>query len=153
MFLALLLPGCVFVFLKLFGSNEFAVEPLFQNEVALPQGCPSVTFPYHLHDSIMSSLKIENDSVVLVVLRALTPEGDTQVRRIEEEFKGDAVHTVFVHNTPNFNGWKKCIFLLKEPFDLVLVDKVGTLRGQYISHDREDIDRLLTELAIILKKY
>jgi hypothetical protein len=48
---------------------------------------------------------------------------------------------------------KKCVFLLKEPFDLVMVDRAGVIRGQYTSNDREEVDRLIMEITIILKRY
>ena len=48
---------------------------------------------------------------------------------------------------------KKCVFFLKDRYDLVLVDRAGLIRGEYISDDREEVDRLLMELAILFKKY
>ena len=47
----------------------------------------------------------------------------------------------------------KCIFILEEPFDVALVDNKGRIRGQYNSADREEVDRLITELAILIRKY
>jgi len=50
-------------------------------------------------------------------------------------------------------AWKTCIFLLKKPYDVVLIDRKGLIRGQFVSDNREEIDRLITEVDIILKKY
>jgi hypothetical protein len=46
-----------------------------------------------------------------------------------------------------------CIFLLKAPYDVVMIDRKGLIRGQFVSDNREEIDRLMTEIDIILKKY
>jgi hypothetical protein len=153
--IALVLPGCVFVFLKIFGKNEFAVEPLY-NAVApeVPAGCSPVTVPYQVPDSIVKQLDFRQDSLVLVALGDLTADGITQLKRVDEEYSTDPIRqTVIGSSDPRMSFWKQCIFFLKEPFDLVLVDREGALRGQYSSNDREDVDRLLTEITIILKKY
>jgi hypothetical protein len=47
---------------------------------------------------------------------------------------------------------KDCVFLLHDPYDIVLFDKQGFIRGQYYSGDRDEIDRLILELSIILNK-
>jgi hypothetical protein len=160
--IALVLPGCVFVFLKIFGKNEFAVEPLYSAVAPeVPAGCSPVTVPYYVPDSIVKQLNFRQDSLsadkaglVLVMLGDLSADGITQLKRVDEEYNTDPVHqTVIGGSDPRMSSWKKCIFFLKEPFDLVLVDRKGALRGQYNSNDREDVDRLLTEITIILKKY
>ena len=46
---------------------------------------------------------------------------------------------------------KECVFLLNESYDMVLVDKYGFIRGQYLSSDRDELDRLIMEVAIILE--
>lgn len=153
--IALLLPGSIFVFLKIFGKNEFAVEPLYSTVAPeAPAGCYAVKAPYHLPDSIVQQLNFQKDTLVLVVMGNLSADGAIQLHRVEEQTKTDPLHMILVgNNARRLRLWKKCIFFLKEPFDLVLVDKKGALRGQYNSNDREDVDRLLTEITIILKKY
>jgi hypothetical protein len=42
---------------------------------------------------------------------------------------------------------------LAEPFDAVLVDSKRRIRGQYDLKDRDEVDRLITEVAIIFKQY
>ena len=51
------------------------------------------------------------------------------------------------------NGTTALQLAMREQFDLVLLDNEGTIRGQYVSDDREEMDRLITELSILLKKY
>src|SRR4051812_36054178 len=68
LFVALLLPGLIYTFLKMFGSNAFAVAPLFQEEVIVPDGCPDVQAPYHLPPNVFKTLSSgsEQDSLLLV---------------------------------------------------------------------------------------
>lgn len=155
LFLAFLLPVLIFLFLRYFGKNEFAVEPLFNTEAPeVPSGCAPVTIPYHVPDSIAKTLTLENDSLTLLVFGKPDKEALTQLTRVDEEYGGDAIHKKIIEPThPEYTSLKQCIFFLKEPFDLVLVDNRGMIRGQYVNNDREDVDRLLTEIAIILKKY
>ncbi|HEY9006492.1 MAG TPA: hypothetical protein VIM75_10170 [Ohtaekwangia sp.] len=154
LFLAFLLPILIFLFLKYFGKNEFAVAPLFVTEMPeMQSGCGPVTLPYHVQDSVLAALPWKQDSLILIVFGQPDKEATTQLKRIAEEVEGGIQQKIITEAEPNFVSLKKCTFLLQEPFDLVLVDKKGTIRGQYIASDREDIDRLLTEAAIILKKY
>ena len=59
LFLALGLPIVVFVFLKLFGKNQFAVAPLFQDSIQSPVGCNSFAYqtPYTIPDSLLTKLE------------------------------------------------------------------------------------------------
>jgi hypothetical protein len=155
LFLAFLLPVLIFLFLRFFGKNEFAVEPLYSTTPPeVPAGCAPVSIPYHIPDSITKTLTHEKDSLTLIVFGKPDKEAITQLERVDEEFAGDAVHRKIIEQThPQYTSLKQCIFFLKEPFDLVLVDRKGTIRGEYVTNDREEVDRLLTEIAIILKKY
>ena len=67
LFLALILPVCIFLFLKFFGRNDFEFNPLFSD--APPPGdanCLPVTTPYLVPDSVTSQLSIGNDSLVVI---------------------------------------------------------------------------------------
>jgi hypothetical protein len=154
LFLALLLPGLVFVFLKLFGRNEFAVAPLYQTTAPASRACGPVTIPYQVPDSVMSQLPLGNDSLVVVVFGEMSVDGEAQFTRVQAESKDDAVQLIaFKLPSPKNVAWKQCSFFLAEPFNTVLVDYTGRIRGEYDMNDRKEVDRLLTEMTIILKKY
>lgn len=155
LFLALIFPVLIFVFLKFFGRNEFAVTPLFtETNSEIPEGCLPVTFPYHVQDSVLRQLDFKEDSLVLVLFGAPNEEAKIQINRIMDEISNDEIRMVrFPVSGEKVLQWKKCIFFLKHPFDLVLVDRNGLIRGQYNSGDREEVDRLLMEITIILKRY
>ena len=155
LFLALILPVCIFLFLRFFGRNEFDVKPLFSDSPPpADPNCPAVTVPYVIHDSVRSQLGVENDSLVMI---SFNNEGDidssSQIRRIREEVSGLPVSLLTFSGSERHLFWKSCVFFLKGPQDMVVVDRRGRIRGQYISTDREEVDRLLTEVTIILKRY
>jgi archaellum biogenesis ATPase FlaH len=52
-----------------------------------------------------------------------------------------------------FSRHQKCIFLLDSLNDAVVIDKENRIRGQYVMSNREEADRLIMELKILLKKY
>lgn len=154
LFLALILPICIFIFLKLFGKNEFAVQPLYSDTYPDSGDCKiSVKLPYSIPDSVSRQLPLNNDSLVLIVFGEMNVDAANQIKRIETEFGTDPMALFFVASSEKSESWRKCVFFLKAPLDLILVDRNGVIRGEYQSDDREDVDRLLTEVTIILKKY
>ena len=154
LFLALLFPACVFVFLKFFGKNEFIVPPLYTEDY--PDGMKecgvSITLPYHIPEHVKSSLPLSRDSLVLIHFGELTADSQNQLDRVSNEY-GKAIILQRMPASDSTMHLKKCVFFLKDRYDLVLVDRAGLIRGQYISDDREEVDRLLMELAILFKKY
>jgi hypothetical protein len=151
LFLALALPSIIFVFLKMFGKNHFDVEPLFTEQV------PSMTrecglpykLPYQIPDSVFSRISDVTDSLVVVVFHATE---HAPVGRVEEKYEKEPVGWKYLD--PEKNSFRqRCIFMIEKPFDVALIDRNGKIRGQYNSADREEVDRLMTEIAILLKKY
>ncbi|MEK6783189.1 MAG: hypothetical protein AABY93_15925 [Bacteroidota bacterium] len=155
--LALILPVLVFLFLKFYGKNEFTVEPLFQTgEVKLPAGCSTIQVPYIIPDSTYFYLKreYETDSLLVIFYEGMTKDldaSDTQLRRLNESFRPGT--RVSVKRMSGIDKWVECALILHSPKDVVLLDNKRRIRGQYISEDRDDIDRLMMELDIILKRY
>jgi hypothetical protein len=154
LFLALLFPACVFLFLKFFGKNEFAVPPLYTDSV--PDGAKecgvNVALPYHIPDHVKSSLFVTPDSLILIHFGELTAGAEKQFERVSNEY-GKAIKLQLMPVSDSIAHLRTCVFFLKGRYDLVLVDHVGLIRGQYILDDREEVDRLLMELAILYKKY
>lgn len=155
LFLALLLPILIFLFLKFFGKNEFVVRPLFQDAAPQPQpDCRQVEIPYHIPDSVLSTLTFEGDSLLLFWFGDLMDNSNKQLRRVSNELKNEPVRNqVIASDDRKMQAWRSCVFLLKKPYDVVLIDRRGLIRGQFVSDNREEIDRLITEVDIILKKY
>lgn len=151
LFLALLLPVGVFVFLKLFGKNEFDVPAFYQDKAPAVADC-GVTYktPYALPDSVMTKLSAQKKNDLYLIHFS-----DTLSSRIREEIKYDEISFVDgdVIGTENVEQFKKCVLLIPTTEDLIAIDKDGKIRGYYTSSDREEVDRLLLEIEILLKKY
>jgi hypothetical protein len=174
LFLALLLPIFIFLFLKYFGRNEFTVDPLFQEPVQVPPACEGIHYsvPYIVTDSIFITLGLRG-SISVIVFRASNQEAKQeqgiQVSRVLKEFDGDPLQVVLLRdsiigeNDEQMNSvklgeaelrkMKECIFLMTSQTDVVVLDTNRRIMGHYVSTDREDIDRLILELKIQLKKY
>jgi hypothetical protein len=147
--LALLLPVSIFVFLKIFGQNQFDVPVPFANGVAeKPAGCSfDYGVPYYLPDSIFKVISPMKAAAYVV---NFSPEQKVVSDRVSEEFGSADVKIV----SPTFSDQtKKCVLLLKKPYDVILIDQQKQIRGFYVANSREEIDRLLIEISIILKKY
>jgi hypothetical protein len=149
LFVALLLPGCIFLFLKIFGRNEFAVEPLFQKEApALPSPCGQVVAPYIVSSERLSGLIKPTDSLAIVFLSKDsigTSSSRKTFTQLKEEYEKDPVAlTMKWPANDGFDSTFHCTFAMKKPNDIALVDNHGVIRGQYESTDRDEIDRLKT---------
>lgn len=151
LFLALGLPSLIFVFLKMFGKNQFDVEPLFTKEIpAIASECGlQYPLPYQMPDSVLSQISDVSDSLVVVAFHA----GElAALDRVEEKYEKEPIGWKYLD--PEKNSFRqRCIFMIEKPFDVALVDRNGKIRGHYNSGDRDEVDRLLTEIAILLKKY
>lgn len=152
---ALAAPIAVFLFLKFFGENEFAVEPLFRD--ALPATTCNFTYqlPYHVPDTVRSALPFDASTAFVVVG---FPDGDStgmatrNFKRLKDAFADDPVAFVTFPTEGN-DVLRECVYLLGESFTTATVDREGTIRGQYTLSDLEDADRLSVELKILLRKY
>lgn len=147
----LVLPVGIFLFLKIFGENKFEVTPLFQTEQpASAAECGTVTLPYHIPEEIVTAfIKKEGEVSIVIVESELS-----LLSRIFDQFSGDPVSVKRIETSATIGGkpLKECAFLLNDPYDIVLFDEHGFIRGQYYSGDREEVDRLIIEVSIILNK-
>lgn len=146
LFLALILPGLIYVFLKTFGSNKFDVPILYQSgEIEIVPGCRPVSTPYFAPTAYFEGLIDQlHDSLFLIYITK--GEEGSRLKRIEIDASEYNVPLLTVPFSPQV----KCDFLLFENWNMVLLDVQGRIRGQYDSYDREELDRLYTELDIIL---
>lgn len=150
--LAFILPALVFLFLKKFGKNEFEVAPLYRDALpARAAGCPPVEqAPYRIPLTVLRSLGW-SESVHLTLFSF--GADDRQLNRITGAFGRDEINVVKVTIAHDSLGmWSGCYLFNTEQKPLLLVDQERQIRGHYFN-TREDVDRLLTEATIILRKY
>jgi hypothetical protein len=156
LFLALLLPICIFLFLKMFGKNQFDVEPLFQDSVARVSVNCNMQYapPYRIPDEEMKKIA-QGRSASLYLLNL--SKDKSVIQRVESEVGLSQVailsDSLLSVRYPDQAYLRECILLLAPPNNIALVDGQNRIRGHYDEHDREDVDRLLVEMNIILKKY
>ncbi|MBL7845444.1 MAG: hypothetical protein JNK44_16395 [Cyclobacteriaceae bacterium] len=169
--MALALPVLIFMFLKFFGKNEFAVEPLYQDGAPAVEGCiQPPKGAYVIQPELLSNLGwSEKDSLTLfyVVKQSAGAEAWGRIREnfTPEELpvlkitaagilKDSMLNEEFVQvPSDSLQILKRCFLFLQEPYDLLLVDNKRRIRGHYPLHNREEIDRLIMEVEIILRKY
>lgn len=154
--LALLLPVTIFIFLKLFGRNEFQVQVLHQQTV--PPAAADCNFdynvPYQIADSVMNAFnRNERDSLYVFSFDERDAEA---MQRVTAEFGDDPIQVIGPEEVeagfdPAF--LRRCVLLLQGDTAVALVDHQRRIRGYYDAKDREEVDRLIVEIKIILKQY
>lgn len=154
LFLALLLPIVVFLFLKAFGKNEFTIPVYFEKEMAEhPTACQfNYVTPYSVPDSVMKAIGWKGESVVLIIADH-SPEVNRNLKHLAQEFKPEDFQLISSSNTSEWDNWHSCFFFLKKPWSAVLVDTDRKIRGYYEPGSREEMDRLIVEMKILLKQY
>lgn len=150
LFLALLLPALVFVFLKYFGSNRFDIPIYYTDSVSVAGPCAVVKAPYVLPDSVWS-LFPGHKAANVAALAGL----DDEVRKEISEEIGAAVDIVLLDgmDSARLSRWRNCVFLAGPTRPSVLFDGKGRIRGYYDLKSREESDRLRVELKILLDQY
>lgn len=156
--LALCLPVLIFVFLRIYGKNQFDIPVYFQNGVENNTGCSGdYTKPYSLADSMAAYWPERNHEPLLVIFDT-TGQTDSNLKRLWNDFTSKDVVVVRLTQNEKISlqqlaQWKRCVFMLEEPWTAVLIDEENRIRGYYQPTSLEEMDRLLVELKILLKKY
>ncbi|MFZ6002220.1 MAG: hypothetical protein ACOYW3_17035 [Bacteroidota bacterium] len=147
LFLALLLPGLIFVFLKKFGKNEFNL-PVYYTDGVTENKCGWVySTPYVLPDSLWAYEK--KKATLFVVSEDV--EGRKNLKKLIRDFDQNEYTVAVVPS--HLTQLRECVLLASEVWGVVLVDDKKQIRGYYDPTTREEIDRLRMEMSILLKKY
>lgn len=155
LFLALLLPIGVFLFLRAFGKNEFSIPVYYETEKPeYPASCQfSYTVPYTIPDSILRAAGWKEGSVALLIADT-SPEVTKNMKHLTEEFESSDFQRLYPHqDNARWDSWCTCFFFLKKPWSVVLIDSERKIRGYYAPNSREEMDRLTVEMKILLKQY
>jgi hypothetical protein len=154
LFLGLLLPILVFVFLKLFGRNEFEVPLLYEQGVEVkPAGCTlNYGAPYIVSDTIIHELTYSLKPLIVVNFASASVKLNNLMEAFNKDvalIEGDKMNW----SAERYNFIKSCALLTQSPSNIVLIDSRHRIRGHYDGTDRDELDRLEAEMKIILKKY
>jgi hypothetical protein len=171
LFLALLLPVSVFLFLHFFGKNEFDIPIYYQLRTAeIPTDCQmDYQFPYKVTNS---RIPIQGTSVIFFTsgLSSETiKESNFQLSRILDEFQAGTPELIKVRqtsdtlalsllnnaialDTEDYEQAYRCVFLANNN-RIVLIDDQRQIRGLFKDAKLKEVDRLILELKILFKAY
>lgn len=150
LFLGLGMPILVFLFLKMFGRNEFEVP---MPEIKPPADCHVTNIEsYSMSDSVINTFTKQPFSILILNFGSASKKLD----RVAESFSPEVVKVeeANMQGTAELIGYfRKCRLFLQSPNTLVILDKQRRIRGYYDGTDRDELDRLEAEVKIILKRY
>lgn len=151
LFLGLLLPIALTIFLRFFGKSEFNIPVYYETEIE--SVCPyTYTTPYTVPDSVISRFAAEATEVLVVTVDSAT-EAYQNFERLKAEFSEDEFTFADASDMAKNNDLLECVLLLKKPWTTVLIDRDKKIRGYYAPASREEGDRLIVEMKILLKQY
>lgn len=152
--LALALPVFIFVFLRLYGKNQFDIPIYYQTEIVAGECKEIYSVPYAVPDSIVNRFE-PRKRFAKVVNFDTTALAGRNLNRIVTEFSSEEVTVVDGNkiSSSDFSFLRDCVFLIPKPWTAVLLDESNRIRGYYSPETREETDRLMVELKILLKKY
>lgn len=154
LFFALLLPIFLTFFLKYFGKSEFNIPVYYKNGTdSVSQHCGyTYKTPYTVPDSILIRLTDSEEKGVVVFTTDSSINTRKNFERISEEVNGSYDVAVLKDNSFTTQSMS-CFLFLNKPWTTVLVDEQGRIRGYYAPATREETDRLIVEIKILLKQY
>jgi len=161
LFLALLLPALIFVFLKYFGKNEFNIPVYYENGIdSVSVSCGGdYSKPYVLPDSVLLAIEATSKPAQVIVFEP-TQATQIELNRLTDIFNQREFTKAEVKvqegtgvSAARYRRWISCIFFIKKPYNAVLVDDQNRIRGYYTLDSREEMDRLILEMQILLKRY
>ena len=142
LFLALVLPVLIFLFLKFFGRNQFDLPVFHTNSAEWPANCPPPgQFPFRVP---VQSLGLKNRPAILFLAE---PEIEAS-KRIPVEI--DTTQFQFLRL---LDSTDPCAFGAPSGTSAVLIDPTGNIRGIFAALERDETDRLIMESKILLNDY
>jgi protein SCO1/2 len=154
LFLGLLFPLLISLFLRYFGKNEFNIPVYFKNGVdSIKTDCSLVyTKPYLVPDSIFSNFRNQQHLPMLITLDS-GGEAKKNFQRLAKELGTSDYNLVSLKRDSVSHQLTSCILFLYKPWSTVLIDGENKIRGYYAPETLEEGDRLIVEMKILLKRY
>ena len=166
--LTLVLPVLTYLFLKSFGENYYEL-PVYYEIDGAGSDCSNLSFPHTLNWPELAFN--QHEATIIYYPESITgPDVYRQLERVTDKFEQIQVLAVMhsteetrlgkvliVSDEQDFNSFMNCQLLLGEGAILdipasdkiVLVDKIGRIRGYYLGSEFDDMERLELELKIL----
>jgi hypothetical protein len=150
LFVALGVPILVFIFLKMFGKNEFEVPVFYAEGVhrTIP-GCNPWPTPYVLPDSTLNAWGWTGAKATLIIVNEKGIEKN--LTRIADLFEPGDYATVKIP-VASYDV-ATCMLLAGDSSRVVMIDDKKRIRGYYTPTTGKERDRLAVEIRILLKQY
>lgn len=144
LFLSLVLPVFVFLFLKFFGKNQFDLPVLHVNATTWPSDCSHPTqFPFKINSSTVEGISSGKPAIIIRGTQDQEAE-----QRIPVEI--DTTQVSILRLPSSFNV---CLIGATPEVMAVLVDGQGNIRSVFNKLNRDETDRLILETKILIKDY
>lgn len=151
--LALALPGLIFLFLKLFGNNQFDIPVFYKNGVEDSITCKNFQKgQYILEDTMLTSVSWNKGAALLISDVSLNERKELTRTLADVSSNELQIINLDSNKVKQLDEVKRCNLFLKDPWNAVLMDKQKRIRGYYSLKSREELDRLDVEVEILLKK-
>ena len=151
LFLGLGLPILVFIFLKLFGKNEFDVP--FPDLRPSSECGVSISSPYIVPDTTLTHFTSRPFKLLILNFGPDSKRLDRIVSRPDVNFVNDTDSEMHEIRPSQLLFLRRCMLMMDQSFNLVLIDDKRVIRGVYDVADRDELDRLEAEVKILLKEY
>ena len=155
LFIAFLLPGLTFLFLKKCTHNEYNIPVMYELSTdSLNAVCHThYPSPYSIPDSVLQKIQWKPSATVFVFgskdqgkeLRRLTGSFDAGEFNVRTENQAGSEN--------RFAQWMSCVFFVPLGKNAMLIDDKKRIRGYYDLSSFDETDRLIVEMKILLKKY
>ena len=168
LFIALLLPVSIFLFLHYFGQNKFEIQVYYKTPPAnIPEDCEfDYEYPYKV---LNTRVELSGPTIIFFtsgLSENLLDDSKFQLARVVDEFETRTPKVVMlgmgkgfvaagvnlVMDSAAYEIEKKCVFLAGSN-RLVLIDAEKQIRGYYESATLKEVDRLILELKILFNDY
>lgn len=179
LFIALILPVLIFVFLKMFGKNQFDIPIFNHTEISDGANCDDIALPHTVKEikgTLGSMMSMSVANIYHVMPNGISTAELKGLMVAKDRLTGNDVAIYSIAVLDSLNNIKElrqtyqiggiwelhemlihklteninCQLMITGNKSLVLVDKEGKIRGYYDGKDEEEIDRLILESKILL---
>lgn len=178
LFTALILPVFVFVFLKMFGENQFDIPVFNHTDISPEVNCDDSSIPhvvgelkikdvvistsqvaniYHIFDVTTNELEMKGLMIVKDRLESKyatihsigLSDSTNSIETLSNKYQIDGLWKIYNADEQSLRDFVNCELMITGDESLVLVDNEGKIRGYYNGSDGEETDRLILESKIL----